>query len=196
MLRAIPTHPSIRGQRVWLRPIDEGDLDDYLAAIVSVEPGWHAGYNGAGDAASVRRWFDDVVTPGQRSAGYWFTICPIESDDFLGQVWLWNLNGRVPGAEISIFVTQPGQGVGVDAINAAVDFGFSSAGLHRIWGYTRATNSRSVAAFERCGFVVEGTIRGGVHEGGQLRDLVQFSITSADWTGLERRRWLGHDWSS
>jgi RimJ/RimL family protein N-acetyltransferase len=183
--RPVPVKPIVRGEAVWLRPIDEDDLDAYLAAVVEHEPGWWAGYPGGWSMREVRGWFDRIVERHGKD-GYWFTICPLGSDEFIGTVWLWDIRHRWEGAEISIYVARPGHGVGTDAINAAVDFGFQTVGLPRIWGFTDDHNARSRRAFESCGFVVEGTIRAGHRHQGRPADLVQFSMTLDDWLALER----------
>jgi RimJ/RimL family protein N-acetyltransferase len=185
--RPIPTKPSVRGRRTWLRPVDEGDLEDYCRAVNEHEPGWWAGYPGAISLRQVEGWLEQVQARHGKD-GWWFTICPLGSDEFLGQVWLWDVDHRVPGAEISIYVVHPGEGIGTDAIDAVVDFGFESRRLRRIWGFTGARNTRSVASFERCGFTVEGRLRGAGLHLGEPEDMVQFSMTVADWQALERPR--------
>lgn len=189
--RPIPERPIVRGRRVWLRPVDEGDLEAYTAAVNEHEPGWWAGYPGALSLRQVRRWFENTVLSRHGDDGYWFTICPLGSDEFLGQVWLWDIDHRVPGAEISVYVASPGTGIGTDAIDAVVDFGFETLGLRRIWGFTSGRNHRSVGAFEHCGFVVEGRLRGAEVHHGSLTDMVQFSMTVEDWQQLER----DHAWN-
>lgn len=192
--RAVPDKPIVRGGRVWLRPIDEGDLEAYCAAVNEHEPGWWAGYPGGWSMRDVRGWFDKVVER-QGKDGYWFTICPLGSDEFLGQIWLWDIDHRVRGAEVSIYVVEPGRGVGRDAINAVVDFGFATVGLPRIWGFTEEHNLRSVQTFEGCGFVVEGRMRGAGRHHGQPSDMIQFSMVPSDWEKLDRPRAWEHNLS-
>lgn len=191
--RPVPERPIVRGREVWLRPVDEGDLEAYCAAVNEHEPGWWAGYPGALSLRQVQGWYENTVLKRHGDDGYWFTISPLGSDEFLGQVWLWDIDHRVPGAEISIYVAKPGAGTGTDAIDAAVDFGFETVGVDRIFGFTPEQNQRSVASFERCGFVVEGRLRGAHRHRGQAADMVQFSMTLADWQGLDRPRAWEHN---
>jgi RimJ/RimL family protein N-acetyltransferase len=186
--RHVPDKPIVRGERVWLRPLDEDDLGPYAAAANEHEPGWWAGYPGALAARQVKAWFEGTVLERHGKDGYWFAICPLGSDEFLGTIWLWDIDHRVPGAEVSIFVAKPGSGIGADAINAVVDFGFETVGIQRAWGFTGARNDRSVKAFERCGFVVEGPLRGADRVRGEPADMIQFSMTLADWRALSRPR--------
>lgn len=186
VFRPVPQRPIVRGQRVWLRPLDEGDLEAFAVAINEHDPGWWAGYPGALGMRQLQKWFEDTVCKRHGDDSYFFAISPLGSDEFLGQLRLWNIDQRVPGAEISISVVTPGTGVGTDAIDAAVDFGFETLKLRRIWGFTHEWNERSVAAFERCGFVVEGRMRGAAVAEGGLADMIQFSMTVDDWRSLDR----------
>src|SRR3954464_15592497 len=106
--RPVPKRPIIRGERVWLRPLDEDDLEIYSAAINEYEPGWWAGYPGYFAMRQTRSWFEQTVLERHGKDGYWFAICPLGSDEFLGTIWLWDIDHRVPGAEVSIFVVAPG----------------------------------------------------------------------------------------
>jgi RimJ/RimL family protein N-acetyltransferase len=101
---------------------------------------------------------------------------------------LWHINDPVPGAVIGISLVSPGHGIGPDAIDAMVDFGFESARLRRIWGFAFEWNDRSIATFQRCGSGIEGRIRGAVLHAGVPTDMVQFSMTLGDWRDLDRPR--------
>ena len=186
--RPVPKMPIVRGERVWLRPLDEGDLGAYAAAVNEHQPGWWAGYPGALADRQLRQWYEKTVLERHGKDGYWFTICPLGDDEFLGTIWLWDIDHRVSGAEVSIYVVTPERGIGRDAINAVVDFGFETLGLPRIWGFTGEHNTRSVHTFERCGFVVEGRMRGAGRRLGRPADMIQFSMTLADWQQLSRPR--------
>lgn len=83
---------------------------------------------------------------------YFFVVSPLASDEFAGTVWLWNLDSRLGGVELSVFLAGPerwGRGLGTDALNAALDFGFGFTDVERIWLATDASNVRAQRAFER-----------------------------------------------
>ena len=42
--RPVPDRPLLRGERVWLRPLEERDLPAYVAGINDTEVGGLAGY--------------------------------------------------------------------------------------------------------------------------------------------------------
>ena len=180
----------VRGQKVWLRALEESDLPAYKRAVNSVEVGSWAGYPWPHSEATVARWYEDVrARHGQGE--YWFAVSPLGSDEFIGTVWLWNKGDRLDGLELSIFVTEEaghGNGIGSDAIDAALDFIFGSYETERVWLTTEVDNARAVRAFEKSGFRVDGTIRHHFRRAGEWRDSALMAILREDWAALRRPR--------
>lgn len=180
----------LRGRRVWLRALEERDLEAYQHAVNSVEVGSWAGYPWPHSEATVARWYEDV----RRRHGhgeYWFAISPLGSDEFVGTVWLWSKGDRLDGLELSIFVTEQaglGTGLGSDAIDAALDFIFGSYEIERVWLTTELDNERARRAFEKAGFQIDGTIRHHFRRMGQWRDSALMAIVREDWEALDRPR--------
>ena len=191
---SVPERPKIRGERVWLRPLEERDLDPYYRATNEHDPGWHAGYAHPMSRRGVSQWYEKTVVERHGKDGYWFAICELGSDEFAGTVWVWDIDHRAPGAEVSLFVSRPGRGLGSDAIRAATDFGFGAAGQPRLWAFTAETNQRSLRAFDANGYVVEGRLRGAGRDRDAPYDFVQLSMTREEWAALDRRRsWEFYD---
>ena len=180
----------IRGRQVWLRALEASDVEVYRQAVNSEEVGTWAGYPWPHSGASIVNWFEDVkARHGQGE--YWFAISPIGSEAFIGTVWLWNKGSRLDGLELSVFVTAEaglGQGLGSDAIDAALDFVFGSYETERVWLTTEAHNARAQRAFEKSGFRVDGTIRHHFRRGGEWRDSSLMAIVREDWEALDRPR--------
>jgi RimJ/RimL family protein N-acetyltransferase len=73
-------------------------------------------------------------------------------------------------------------------VNALVDFGFAALRLERIWLEVWTENARAMRAYEKAGFVHEGTLRHDRYEGGRFTDGHVMSILRDEWLALERRR--------
>jgi len=180
----------LRGRMVWLRALEEADLPAYRRAVNSVEVGSWAGYPWPHSEATVERWYEDVRTRHGRGE-YWFAVSPLGSDEFIGTVWLWSKGDRLDGLELSVFITEEaglGNGIGSDAVDAALDFIFGSYETERVWLTTERDNARAVRAFEKSGFSVDGTIRHHFRREGAWRDSALMAITRGDWEALERPR--------
>ena len=180
----------IRGRKVWLRALEATDLEAYKRAVDSVEVGTWAGYPWPHSKETIERWYEGVRAQHGRGE-YWFAVSPLGNDEFIGTVWLWSRGSRLDGLELSVFLTQEaglGQGLGSDAVDAALDFVFGSYETERVWLTTEAGNTRARRAFEKSGFCVDGTIRHHFRRAGEWRDSMLMAILREDWKALERPR--------
>jgi RimJ/RimL family protein N-acetyltransferase len=184
-----PSYP--RGEKVWLRAFEKDDIDAFLEGANSVETGAPAGYNGTMGRYHAEQWVEKRPLEGHGHGSWYWVISPIGSREFIGTIWLWNGENRLGGMELSIFVRASaghGQGIGTDAIRAALDFGFGGGDTERIWMYTFAANTRSQRAFEKAGFQRDGVIRHIGRHNGEWIDGVMMSILRGEWEAQDRKR--------
>ena len=84
------------------------------------------------------------------------------SGKHVGNVWLWAIDRRHRKAELRVVIGDPGargNGLGSEAIDLACGYGFDRLGLRRIYAYVLGINPAARRAFERAGFLLEGTLR-------------------------------------
>jgi RimJ/RimL family protein N-acetyltransferase len=181
------TRAIIRGERVWLRPIDRTDLDAYYEAVNDIDVAFWA-YGRPQSRDQVDHWYETFVKPKQDSAFY--VVSPIGGDELIGTVWIWKSDSRINGLELSIamWATHLGGGWGTDAMNAALDAAFTSWPVERIWLYTNADNARAIRSFEKVGFVREGVLRHQTRINGEWSDAVLMAILREEWEALDRPR--------
>ena len=170
-----------------MRRFEKADIAAYKAAVNDANVAFWAGYLGPQNDVMVERFFD------KRASGdeYFFVISPLDSDEFIGTIWLWNKDGRLGGIELSMFIVDPGnrgKGLGGDAINAMLDFCFGNLDIYRVWLTTLKPNEPAHRAFARAGFVEEGTVRGHSLRNGKRLDSVQMSILRPEWESMDRSR--------
>ena len=79
----------------------------------------------------------------------------------VGNVWLWDIDPRHRRAELRIVMANDytGKGAGTEAITRLCDYAFQKLNLHKVYAYVLAINPRARRAFEKAGFVLEGTLR-------------------------------------
>ena len=181
------TRAVVRGEKVWLRPIDRTDLDAYYEAVNDFDVAYWA-YGRPQSRDAVDAWYETFVKGKHDSAFY--VVSPIGSDELIGSVWIWKSDSRLSGLELSIFMcsTHVGGGFGTDAMNAALDAAFTSTQTERIWLYTNADNARAIRSFEKVGFVREGLIRHQTRMKGSWSDAVLMAILREEWEALDRPR--------
>ena len=176
----------LRSGRVYLRPFEPADAELYRRWRADVEPmalaGWHdrAPLSLAQVEARIAR-----LTEEQGRDQHSFLMCLVEDDRPIGEVLLFDLDWTNGSAQLGIFigeVAEWGKGYGTDAVNALVDFGFAELRLERIWLNVWTENPRARRAYEKAGFVHEGTIRHDRYEHGEHTSGHLMSILRDEWT--------------
>ncbi|XVV03040.1 GNAT family N-acetyltransferase [Actinosynnema sp. CA-248983] len=76
--------------------------------------------------------------------------------------------------------THRGRGVAVSALTAALKYGFEVVDLHRVGYRHSVANHASRRVAEKCGFTLEGTLRGAELVHGVHHDLLQWSRLATD----------------
>jgi RimJ/RimL family protein N-acetyltransferase len=126
-----------------------------------------------------RRWFEGLA---DRSDCRFFAVETRDDARHLGNVWLWDIDGRHRRAEVRVVMGRPDatdRGMGTEAIVLIARYAFDILALHRIYAYVLAINPRAKHAFEKAGFRSEGLLRADrwtgeefvdVHVLGRLKD--------------------------
>ena len=104
-------------------------------------------------------WFESIST---RTDCVYFAVEREDDGRHIGNVWLWAIDERHRKAELRIVIGESdvrGRGFGPAAIELGARYGFERHHLHRIYAYVLAFNSGARGAFEKAGFLLEGTLR-------------------------------------
>jgi RimJ/RimL family protein N-acetyltransferase len=179
----IPERPLLRGERVWLRPLEERDLPAFVAGVNDDEVGGVAGYPMPQSLSQATAWWKRCMEGWGRD-GFYFAICELGDDRFIGTTWLKELNLLHGNAELAIFMDHDhiSRGWGTDAQRVLVAFAFRSAGLARVYLTTAAEdNARAIRSYEKVGFQVEGRMRHAYRGRVGLHDAILMSMLREDW---------------
>jgi RimJ/RimL family protein N-acetyltransferase len=178
----IPERPLLRGERVWLRTLEERDMPAYAAAINDTEVGGMAGYVGPQSVAQATAWLNRVMEGWGRD-GFYFAVCELGDDRFIGTTWLKELNLLHGNAELAICMDGDhiGGGWGTDAQRALLTFAFRTLGLARVSLTAFAGNARAIRSYEKLGFRHEGLMRNSWRGARGLEDGVLMAMLSEDW---------------
>lgn len=116
--------------------------------------------------------------------GYHFVIAHRESQTYIGQIDLTDVNQVNRCASLGIVIGAPkerGQGYGREAIALLLGYAFLEANLHRIELMVHAGNLRAIKCYEACGFQREGVRRESHFGHGKYHDIVQMGILRPEW---------------
>jgi RimJ/RimL family protein N-acetyltransferase len=182
----VPERPVLRGDRIWLRPLEEGDMVAYAAGINDVEVGIPAGYRWPMSVDLARAWLERQQDSVQRGDEFLFAICELGDDRFVGTTWLKEVSWVDGSAELAIYMDRDhiGAGWGTDAQRTLLRFGFISLGLRRIWLTVDADNARAIRSYEKVGFRREGVMRQARRGLNGLADSVLMAILREEWEAV------------
>lgn len=182
--------PIIRGEGVLLRAPERSDIPTFVRWFNDAETVSYLSMRSPMSVAAEEQWFERMLESQARSA-FHFVICRLEDGRPIGTIGFFDIdypNGRA-GVGISIGEKALwGQGLGTDAMNALLDFGFGQLRLERIWLEVFDFNPRGRRSYEKCGFVLEGTQRHALYRDGAFHDVVLMSILHDEWAAQERPR--------
>ncbi|KAK3985869.1 acyl-CoA N-acyltransferase [Cladorrhinum sp. PSN332] len=92
--------------------------------------------------------------------------------------WRWTTLG------VGIAEEHQDKGYGSEAVNWALDWAFSFAGMHRVELMTASYNDRAIKMYKQLGFKEEGRKRETIYMDRRWWDMVQFGILEGEWEAL------------
>jgi RimJ/RimL family protein N-acetyltransferase len=180
---AIPDRPMLRGERVWLRPLEERDMPAFVAGVNDTEVGGWAGYRWPTTVATASEWLTRVSEQERTQQGFHFAVCELGDDGFIGTIWLRDISLLDGVGELAIFMDKDhlGGGWGTDAQVALLAFGFGTLRLERIWLTVDAHNARAIRSYQKAGFRQEGVMRKARQVNGVRVDGLLMAILREEW---------------
>ena len=76
---------------------------------------------------------------------------------------------------------QWGKGLGTDAMQTLVAWGFYTLNLNRVQLRVFADNERAIRSYQKVGFQIEGRLRQGNYANGAYRDVLYMGVLREDW---------------
>lgn len=154
----------------------------------------------SGDAETMSRWTEDshywrlldddparILTPAEADRGPGateFRLRTMADDRLIGFVALFNINYRHQSAMMAIGIGEQeyrGKGYGNEALRLLLAYGFRELNLYRIGLNVFSYNLDAIRAYERVGFVHEGTRRQSLLRDGIRYDELQYGILYPEW---------------
>ena len=170
----------LTGKKVLLRPMREADVDAAYAAHLDIANRGAYFPLGVRSEPAFRRDFAET--------GYWEReegmLLIIGSDgelaghiEFFKPVAYWDafeLSYQLYDADLA------GRGYVSEAVQLLVDYLFGAKKQHRIHLVIVPGNAASRRVAEKCGFVLEGTVRGAFFNAGRNHDVLLYSLLRTD----------------
>lgn len=182
--------PLVRGERVWLRAPERSDIPIFVRWFNDAATTSFLSMRAPMSQAAEEGWFERMLAEEGKSA-YHFVMCQVADDRPIGTIGLFDINQLNGTAGMGIAIGEKelwGGGLGSDALLALLDFGFGELRLNRIWLEVYDFNPRGRRSYEKCGFVLEGTLRRAIYRQGDYHDVQLMAILRDEWAAQERKR--------
>ena len=181
-------HPFIIGDKIYLRGLEGTDLEgDYFDWLNDRE---------------VTKFLDSGIFPNtvEKMEEYYrgialsennvmFAIIEKETDKHIGNIKLGPINWVIRLASLGIMIGDKGcwgKGYASEAIRLVVDYAFKRLNLHKVTAGIAAIHEASVKAFQKAGFVVEGTAKSQFFLDGEYCDSLYLGVTKDDFLNSSR----------
>lgn len=170
----------LQGNTISLRPVRESDLDELYAAHVAIANRGDYFPLGVLSEPAFRREFSEkgfwqreegtllIITPEGETAGHIEFFKPVSYWD------AFELSYQLYGDGFA------GRGFTTEAVQLVVDYLFATKKQHRIHLVIVPENAASRRVAEKCGFVLEGTVRGAFYNDGRNQDVLLYSLLKSD----------------
>ena len=101
-------------------------------------------------------------------------ICLNNTNNHVGNIYLRDIDWISRRGTLHIFigdVEDQGKGYGQSAIRQLISYAFDELNLQKIWLTILTENTVARYMYEKCGFIVEGTLKRHVYKNGQFKDV-------------------------
>jgi RimJ/RimL family protein N-acetyltransferase len=176
--------PTLTGDLVVLRPVDERDYEALAVAMDDPEVTRFTGSHGDLDEQFARDWYRTRKDQTDRLD---LAIVDKASGDVVGEAVLnkWDPDNQSCSFRIMIGPAGQNRGLGTESTRLIVGYGIEKLGLHRISLGVYAFNPRARRAYEKAGFQAEGVLRDALLWDGQWVDEIVMSVLAPDWVPSE-----------
>jgi RimJ/RimL family protein N-acetyltransferase len=166
----------LKSSDIVLAPITKADLPALWTWINDrSDVLWNSAYRPV-DELSHRAWFERIRT---QTDVVMFAIRSARTRKLVGSCQLRDIDRVHRTAELQIRIGEQsarGRGWGTQAVRLLMRFAFDDLNLQRVGLRVFATNHRAIRAYEKAGFVREGTLRRAAHIDGAYVDVVVMGL--------------------
>lgn len=162
----------IDGKKIYLTPISDDDLEDFVRWRNSDWVRERYIYRGVFTVEGQKAWIKSHVETGDAVQ---FIIWDKADDKRIGCVYIQNIDRANKKGEYGIFIGEKayiGGGRGREAAELIVKFAFEKLELHRIYLRLLSDNAQAYKSYENAGFEKEGIFSDDVFIDGNYHDVI------------------------
>lgn len=181
----------IYGKRIRLRGLERTDIPKSFEWINDPDV-----YDGLAlylpmSLRDEEQWFDQMAQRDQAEKPMAIEARHGDGWKLIGNCSVFNIEWTNRSAELGIAIGEKSvwnQGYGTETMQLLLQHGFETLNLNRIYLRVYSTNPRAIRAYEKAGFVLEGTLRQAVYKHGRYADVHIMSVLRSEWKSNEEKK--------
>jgi RimJ/RimL family protein N-acetyltransferase len=180
----------IVGNKIILRGLELSDVDELMKHWNKQEVKQYLLQIAPHSREEEEEWIRSTWKNRKEGSSYVFAIVTKAEGLHIGNVEVMIKNQISRRGEVGIVIfnsTYWGQGLGSEALELILDYGFKNLNLYSIELKVFEKNQRARAAYKKVGFVEVGRQREAHFFEGQLIDIIIMDILASEWRTRKRR---------
>jgi RimJ/RimL family protein N-acetyltransferase len=173
---------KISGERIYLSPINTGDVETYTK--------WLNDFEVSGNLGNFRQLIslnaEQKALEGMAGKGQHYSIVLQDGDVMIGGVSFNETDHISRKAEIGLFIGEAeyrNKGYGAEALRLMLDFGFQTLNLHNVMLLVHSDNERAMACYKKVGFREFGRRREAKYKNGRYIDVIYMDLLDTEFYG-------------
>ncbi|PFZ32903.1 GNAT family N-acetyltransferase [Bacillus wiedmannii] len=174
----------LESKRIYLRPLCQLDAPIILESTTDNEIRYMTGTKSTFSLEQIKTHIDHINNDSSR---YDFAICLKSTEEMIGELSILDIDeeNKRAGFRISMLsIALTGQGYGTEAITIVLKFVFEQLYLNRLQLEVFSHNLRGIRAYEKVGFVKEGTLRQSLFYNDTFSDEIIMAILKSDYKDM------------
>ncbi len=173
-------YPFIIGQSLYLNPLDDTYLENYLQWFNDPEIRWFT-YNVFPNTISeISEWLENIR---EDKSSVMLNLMLMEEDIHIGIAGLENIDWINRSANLFIMIGEKSvweMGLGAETTQLLVKYAFDTLQLHRLEIRTFSWNKAAIEAYQSVGFEKEGLLNECIFRNGQYHNMILLARLSYD----------------
>jgi diamine N-acetyltransferase len=181
----------IYGKRIRLRGVERTDVPKSFEWINDPEVNEGLAIYLPMSLKDEEQWFEQIAQREQAEKPMAIEVSEGEGWKLVGNCGVFNIEWMHRAAELGIMIGDKSvwnKGYGTETMQLLVQHGFETLNLNRIYLRVYSTNPRAIRAYEKAGFIMEGTLRQAVYKHGKYSDVHIMSVLRSEWESKREKK--------
>jgi RimJ/RimL family protein N-acetyltransferase len=181
----------IYGKRIRLRGVERTDVPKSFDWINDPEVNEGLAVYLPMSMHDEEQWFERIAQRDQEEKPMAIEIRDGDGWKMIGNCGFFNIEWTHRSGELGIMIGEKplwNKGYGTETMRLLLKHGFETLNLHRIHLRVYSTNQRAMRAYEKVGFILEGTLRDAVYKHGMYANIHIMSVLRSEWKSNEEKK--------